>query len=63
MFGSGEWTCTVANWKGKMIGPWRGLDGKLQIGGHEQELPAVARPPCRLRTLLMTLAKMFLELL
>ena len=21
MFGQGDWTCTIANWKGKMIGP------------------------------------------
>ena len=24
MFGSGDWTCTIAKWKGKMIGPWQG---------------------------------------
>ena len=29
MFGSGDWTCTIARWKGKMIGPWKGLDGKV----------------------------------
>ena len=29
MFGSGDWTCTIAKWKGKMIGPWTGLDGKV----------------------------------
>jgi len=29
MFGSGDWTCTIARWKGKMIGPWMGLDGKM----------------------------------
>src|SRR6266571_4420175 len=29
MFGSGDWTCTIAKWKGKMIGPWKGLDGKV----------------------------------
>jgi len=23
MFGSGDWTCTIARWKGKMIGPWK----------------------------------------
>ena len=22
MFGAGDWTCTIAQWKGKMIGPW-----------------------------------------
>ena len=25
MFGSGDWTCTIAKWKGKMIGPWQDL--------------------------------------
>ena len=29
MFGSGDWTCTIARWKGKMIGPWKGLDGRV----------------------------------
>jgi len=29
MFGSDDWTCTIAKWKGKMIGPWQGLDGKV----------------------------------
>jgi len=29
MFGSGDWTCTIANWKGRMVGPWQGLDGKV----------------------------------
>lgn len=29
MFASGDWTCTVANWSGRMIGPWKGLDGKV----------------------------------
>lgn len=29
MFASGDWTCTIARWKGKMIGPWTGLDGKV----------------------------------
>ena len=27
MFGQGDWTCTIANWKGKMIGPMT-MDGK-----------------------------------
>ncbi len=27
MFGQGDWTCTIANWKGKMIGPMT-IDGK-----------------------------------
>ena len=29
MFASGDWTCTIAKWKGKMVGPWTGLDGKV----------------------------------
>ena len=29
MFGSGDWTCTIAKWKGRMKGPWTGLDGKV----------------------------------
>src|SRR5262249_13017296 len=29
MFGSGDWTCTIARWKGKMIGPWKDLQGKV----------------------------------
>jgi ketosteroid isomerase-like protein len=29
MFGSGDWTCTIAKWKGRMVGPWQGLDGKV----------------------------------
>ena len=29
MVASGDWTCTIANWKGRMIGPWKGLDGKV----------------------------------
>src|SRR5947208_517295 len=28
MFGHGDWTCTIADWKGKMIGPMTGPDGK-----------------------------------
>src|SRR5689334_19938102 len=40
MFGSGEWTCTIAKWKGKMIGPcdarsWMDLLAPLQ---HPDEL-------------------------
>ncbi len=27
-FGSGEWTCTIARWKGKMVGPWKDLGGQ-----------------------------------
>ena len=40
MFGSGDWTCTIARWKGKMIGPWKGLDGK------EHEAPPARRSSC-----------------
>ena len=29
MFASDHWTCTIAKWTGKMIGPWQGLDGKV----------------------------------
>jgi ketosteroid isomerase-like protein len=29
MIASGDWTCTIARWTGKMIGPWTGLDGKV----------------------------------
>ena len=29
MFGSGDWTCTIAKWKRKDDGPWQGLDGKV----------------------------------
>jgi hypothetical protein len=29
MFASGEWTCTIARWTGRMIGPVKGLDGKV----------------------------------
>jgi len=29
MVASGDWTCTIADWKGRMIGPWKGLDGKV----------------------------------
>jgi len=29
MLASGDWTCTIARWTGKMIGPWKGLDGKV----------------------------------
>jgi len=28
-FGSGDWTCTIARWRGKMIGPLRAPDGRL----------------------------------
>src|SRR2546423_15686590 len=46
MFGSGDWTCTIARWKGRRKGHWKGLDGK----GHpatnkpfEREFGTVAR--------------------
>ena len=29
MFASGDWTCTIARWRGKMIGPWKDLQGKV----------------------------------
>jgi ketosteroid isomerase-like protein len=29
MFASGEWTCTIARWTGRMTGPVKGLDGKV----------------------------------
>jgi ketosteroid isomerase-like protein len=29
MIASGDWTCTIAKWKGKMVGPWTGLDGQV----------------------------------
>src|SRR5205814_5835298 len=28
MFASGDWTCTIARWTGKMIGPWQGWTGR-----------------------------------
>ena len=28
-FGQGEWTCTVARWKGKMVGPMKMPDGRV----------------------------------
>lgn len=29
MIASGDWTCTIARWTGRMIGPLMGLDGKM----------------------------------
>lgn len=29
MFGSGDWTRTIAKWKRRMVGPWQGLDWKV----------------------------------
>ena len=46
MFASGDWTCTIAKWKGKMIGPWQGLDGKVHAATgktFELEFCTVAR--------------------
>jgi ketosteroid isomerase-like protein len=28
-FGQGEWTCTVARWRGKMVGPMKTPDGRV----------------------------------
>jgi hypothetical protein len=28
-FGQGDWTCTVARWRGKMVGPMKAPDGKI----------------------------------
>ncbi len=30
MIASGDWTATVANWSGRMIGPFLGPDGKMR---------------------------------
>ena len=39
MFASGDWTCTIAKWKGKMIGPWQAPDGRVvQATGKTFEL-------------------------
>jgi hypothetical protein len=35
MFGQGDWTCTIAKWKGTMIGPMRGADGKMIPATHK----------------------------
>jgi SnoaL-like polyketide cyclase len=46
MFGSGDWTCTIARWKGRMKGPWKGLDGKVHPATNkpfELEFCTVAR--------------------
>ena len=37
MFGQGDWTCTIANWKGKMIGPMtRTRAGRIYGRGSPQ---------------------------
>jgi hypothetical protein len=28
-FGQGDWTCTVAKWRGKMVGPMKAPDGRI----------------------------------
>jgi hypothetical protein len=28
-FGQGDWTCTVARWRGKMVGPMKAPDGRI----------------------------------
>ena len=43
MFASGDWTCTVANWKGKMIGPWQAPDEGPQ--GDWQDLRTSSSAP------------------
>lgn len=46
MFASGDWTCTIARWTGRMIGPLRGLDGQMHPATNktfELEFCTVAR--------------------
>ena len=46
MFASGDWTCTIARWTGRMIGPVKGLDGKVHSPTNkpfELEFCTVAR--------------------
>ena len=46
MFASGDWTCTIARWTGRMIGPVRGLDGQMHPATNkrfELEFCTVAR--------------------
>lgn len=46
MFGSGDCTCTIARRKGKMIDPWKGLDGNVHAATgktFELEFCSVAR--------------------
>jgi hypothetical protein len=46
MIASGDWTCTIANWSGRMIGPWKGLDGKVHQATNKRfalEFCTVAR--------------------
>ena len=39
MIASGDWTCTIAKWKGRMIGPWMAPDGTVvQATGKSFEL-------------------------
>lgn len=46
MIASGDWTCTIARWTGRMIGPLMGLDGKMHAATNrpfELEFCTVAR--------------------
>ncbi|MFI4972974.1 MAG: ester cyclase [Caulobacterales bacterium] len=46
MFASGDWTCTIARWTGRMVGPMRGLDGQMHAATNrpfELEFCTVAR--------------------
>ena len=46
MFASGDWTCTIARWTGRMIGPVKGLAGKVHSATNKQfelEFCTVAR--------------------
>lgn len=49
MFASGDWTCTIARWTGRMIGgrpPMRGLDGQMHPATNkpfELEFCTIAR--------------------
>ena len=46
MFASGDWTCTIARWTGRMVVPMRGLDGQIHAATNksfELEFCTVAR--------------------
>jgi ketosteroid isomerase-like protein len=46
MIASGDWTCTIARWTGKMIGPMQGPDGQMHEATNksfELEFCTVAR--------------------
>lgn len=36
MFASGDWTCTIAKWRGKMVGPWTAPDGRVVPATHQE---------------------------